>query len=206
MTAPDRIGAQVVSVIFKGLSAAIILGGLIALTSELSNHTLTNKGAIATSIIIATVVSAASVLFFAYVLDLLVGIEARLGSAIQAEDFDGGHQGEPLGNARTVTALTDHQPMTTAEAQTSNTGPASPPLAIFHCPWCSFERQVDETSTLTKCSHCSRIFVFVECPECHTPQTVQINTRESCRSCHKRLPSSLSMERVAMSAVIGRDT
>jgi hypothetical protein len=69
-------GAHAVAVIFKIASILVIIGGVgavIEINRDLSY--VGNKGPVVVGIIAGTVFTAAAVAFFAYVLDLLIGIE-----------------------------------------------------------------------------------------------------------------------------------
>ena len=85
-------GAKFVSAVFKVVAIVILLGGIIggiaaANTSNNVNTTFgstssgSSGGAIAIFIIIAAIIGAASVLFFAYVLDLLMSIDVSTAAA-----------------------------------------------------------------------------------------------------------------------------
>jgi Protein of unknown function (DUF2510) len=69
-------GAYAVAVIFKIASVLIIIGGTAsAIELDRDQNYIGNKGGILLGIIAGTVFTAAAVAFFAYVLDLLIGIE-----------------------------------------------------------------------------------------------------------------------------------
>jgi hypothetical protein len=72
-------GAHAVSVIFKIVAVLILIGGVAAAIEvhrDLNNfYTGTNTNGLTLWIIAGTIVSASAVAFFAYVLDLLIGIE-----------------------------------------------------------------------------------------------------------------------------------
>ena len=69
-------GAHAVAVIFKIASILVIIGGVISAADLNNDQTYTgNKGALLAGIIGGTIFTAAAVAFFAYVLDLLIGIE-----------------------------------------------------------------------------------------------------------------------------------
>jgi Protein of unknown function (DUF2510) len=78
-------GAHAVAVIFKIASILVIIGGIIAVVGFSRNQTYVgDKGAIYASIIGGTVFTAAAIAFFAYVLDLLIGIERNTFSTPSA--------------------------------------------------------------------------------------------------------------------------
>jgi hypothetical protein len=71
-------GAQVVSTIFKVAAVLLIVGGIISAISVAHNNSVVgsqNTGGDVVGILGGTVFGAAAVLFFAYVLDLLLGIQ-----------------------------------------------------------------------------------------------------------------------------------
>ena len=77
-------GARTVSVIFKIFAGLILLGGIItaiSVANDNNNNTYStlggsqNTGGEVVAIIAGSVLGAAAVLFFAYVLDLLLGIQ-----------------------------------------------------------------------------------------------------------------------------------
>jgi Protein of unknown function (DUF2510) len=75
-------GAHAVAVIFKIASIVVILVGVISLADLGSDQTyIGSKGALYAGIIGGTIFTAAAVAFFAYVLDLLLGIERNTFAA-----------------------------------------------------------------------------------------------------------------------------
>jgi hypothetical protein len=79
-------GAQTVSVIFKIFAGLILIGGVVSAISVANNNNSTfgysqDTGGEVVAIIGGAVLGAAAVLFFAYVLDLLVGIQRNTVSA-----------------------------------------------------------------------------------------------------------------------------
>jgi hypothetical protein len=84
MSTPSRRsygGAHAVAVVFKIGSLVVIVGGVIALANVGSSQFyIGDKGTADAGIIAGTIFTAAAIAFFAYVLDLLIGIERNTTS------------------------------------------------------------------------------------------------------------------------------
>jgi hypothetical protein len=69
-------GAQAVAVFFKVTAVVMLIGGVITAAAVGTSHSYTgHKAGVVIDIIAGTVFTAASVAFFGYVLELLLGIE-----------------------------------------------------------------------------------------------------------------------------------
>ena len=78
-------GAQAVAGVFKVASFLVLIGGAITAVQFSHDQSYTgNKGQIEVGIIAGTIFTAAAVAFFAYVLDLLIGIERNTSSGRSA--------------------------------------------------------------------------------------------------------------------------
>jgi hypothetical protein len=91
---PSYGGARTVSVIFKVFAGLILIGGIISAISVANNNNSTfgdsqNTGGEVVAIIGGAVLGAAAVLFFAYVLDLLLGIQRNTVSVAFASPSAG---------------------------------------------------------------------------------------------------------------------
>lgn len=76
-TTPHRTygGAHTVAGVFKIASFLVIIGGVVALANAGSNQSyIGDKGPAVAGIIAGTIFASAAIAFFAYVLDLLIGI------------------------------------------------------------------------------------------------------------------------------------
>jgi hypothetical protein len=79
---PARAGARFVSGFFKVLAILVVIGGVISAVSvdQRSSDSFASSGntdGAVFGIIIGSVVASCAILFFAYVLDLLMGIESQ---------------------------------------------------------------------------------------------------------------------------------
>jgi hypothetical protein len=82
-------GAHAVAGVFKIASFLVIIGGVVALANVGSNQSyIGDKGPVVAGIIAGTMFTSAAVAFFAYVLDLLIGIERNTSSGPSARTVE----------------------------------------------------------------------------------------------------------------------
>lgn len=82
-------GAQAVAAIFKIASFLVVIGGVLAAAEvDRSQTYIGNKGPAVVGIVAGTIFTAAAVAFFAYVLDLLIGIERNTFSGRSARTVE----------------------------------------------------------------------------------------------------------------------
>lgn len=82
-------GAHAVAAIFKIASFLVIIGGVLVATEVNRSQTyIGNKGPAEVGIVAGTIFTAAAVAFFAYVLDLLIGIERNTSSGRSARTVE----------------------------------------------------------------------------------------------------------------------